>query len=110
MFRTVQPIRRRRIVFQKPGDTGKPHMVEILGAGQQFVVAGRHPCGRPYTWDKDPREIGPEGLTEVDDDQVVEFCRVVAKELLRRASGCWRTTAAAAAPAAPRAARSTRTS
>ena len=83
MFRSTQPIRRRRIVFAPTGPRGKPHMVEILGAGQQFVVAGRHPCGRPYTWDRDPREIGPEGLTEVDDEKVTAFCRVVAHELVR---------------------------
>lgn len=33
---------------------GTTHLVEVLGAGQQFVVGGVHPAtGMPYVWDAD---------------------------------------------------------
>jgi hypothetical protein len=59
------PLSKRRLVFES-GDA-----IEILGAGQQFVVDGIHPkTGRPYTWDRDPTALD---LSEITEAQVEAF-------------------------------------
>jgi hypothetical protein len=47
LFRTDTPSRKRRIAFTLPENRGS-HAVELLGAGQQLVIAGRHPSGTLY--------------------------------------------------------------
>jgi P4 family phage/plasmid primase-like protien len=48
MFRTEEPFTRMRLWFNFQG---KQHLVEILGEGQQYVVAGVHPATLlPYKW------------------------------------------------------------
>lgn len=43
------------------GDT--KHLIEILGARQQFVVQGVHPkTGKPYSWDESIEDLGLSGL------------------------------------------------
>lgn len=42
---------------------GKRHLVEVLGAGQQFVVGGVHPAtGKQYAWDRDITAAGEIGV------------------------------------------------
>ena len=46
---TTEPVRRARSVVVEIA--GERHMVELLGQGQQAVIAGIHPkTGRPYFW------------------------------------------------------------
>jgi len=48
-YRTDIPFRRLRLWIDVPGTEG--HLVEILGAGQQYVVHGTHPATQlPYKW------------------------------------------------------------
>lgn len=48
MYRTDEPFSRMRLWVT---DRGVEHLVEILGTGQQYVVAGIHPTTmQPYTW------------------------------------------------------------
>ena len=48
IFRTNQPFKKRKVEFTAPN--GMAHKIEILGDGQQVVVAGIHPdTTRPYT-------------------------------------------------------------
>lgn len=49
------------------------HLVEVLAAGQQYVVAGRHPSGSEYRWERflpaaDLPEMRPEQLTSILDE------------------------------------------
>ncbi|CCM78035.1 hypothetical protein BN77_1009 [Rhizobium mesoamericanum STM3625] len=59
------PVRKHRIGFT---DTeGTKHAVEILGLGQQYVVAGPHPKGGSYRWrdEKDLPAIGGKNLPTI---------------------------------------------
>lgn len=60
------------LIYPDGKGAGKPsHLVEILGAGRQFLIAGTHPSGSAYTWDRElPR---PETLTPVTKEQVDGF-------------------------------------
>jgi len=62
----------------------KPHKVEILGAGQQFVAYGVHPdTGREYTWNGagDPTTVTFDSLPYVDPAELHAFISA-AEEIL----------------------------
>jgi hypothetical protein len=69
----TEPIKRSRSTVVEAD--GERHMVELLGAGQQAVIAGTHPkTGYPYTWpaggleDTEPARLPrltPGGLAEI---------------------------------------------
>lgn len=54
---------------------GVDHAVEVLGLGQQYVVAGVHPSGVEYTWREGSDLIGTgaNGLTKITADHVRTF-------------------------------------
>lgn len=56
---------------------GKRHLVEWLGAKQQYLIFGTHPSGSPYTWVK-PIE---NPLTFVTNEQVGDFFASLAEDL-----------------------------
>jgi hypothetical protein len=62
MYRTAEPFPRRRLWMQR----GEQHyLVEILGAGQQYLISGTHPTTlRPYEWNVG----GPGRGVSADDD------------------------------------------
>jgi putative DNA primase/helicase len=67
-------------LFIMPGDVPdepgyKPHAVEILGDGEQFVAFGTHPgTGRPYHWlDDSLLDLMVEDLTEVTEERARGF-------------------------------------
>lgn len=67
-YRTYAPFARMAaIVAYKNGK----HLVEVLGAGRQYVVYGTHPSGVPYTWDRTVERT--EDLVSVDRDTVNRF-------------------------------------
>jgi len=47
-----RPITKRKLRFYLPGQepVGKPHEIEILGKGQQWLIEGKHPSGVDYDW------------------------------------------------------------
>jgi hypothetical protein len=47
--------------------------VEILGAGQQYLIEGKHPKGGTYVWDKSPTEHGCENIPRISPAKLVEF-------------------------------------
>ena len=53
LYRTVEPFGRMRLWIRT--QTGE-HLVEVLGEGQQAVMVGTHPSGRPYDWQGDPAD------------------------------------------------------
>jgi hypothetical protein len=72
-YRTTEPFGRIRLWFKTP-DSGRVHLVELLGDGQQYLVGGVHPgTRRPYDWDLDPSVIGADGLSEIDHARAEAF-------------------------------------
>ncbi len=47
LFRVSGSVWKKRVVFRLPGDD-REHAVDLLGIGQQLVIAGRHPGGESY--------------------------------------------------------------
>jgi hypothetical protein len=76
--------------FRLPGDRpeDKPHRIEILGNGQQFVAYAVHPdTGRPYEWfDGGPLEVAQEDLTPITEEQARAYLRE-AERLILEAGG-----------------------
>jgi hypothetical protein len=62
-----------RFSGDEPG--AKPHKVEILAGGQQFVAYGIHPdTQKPYTWpDEDLLSVHSDELTEIDASRAHAF-------------------------------------
>lgn len=55
MFRTGAPFPKMQMRFRMDG---VEHLVELLGAGQQYVVGGIHPAtNEPYSLDTDPADL-----------------------------------------------------
>lgn len=70
-YRTGIPFGRMRLWFRR-GD--KHYLVEVLGQGTQYLVAGVHPTtGRPYQWSTDPATLGVAGLTEITREAADQF-------------------------------------
>lgn len=85
MYRCDEQIGRMRIRFID--GKGVEQLIELLGDGQQYVVAGVHPVTRePYTLDTDISAGGPEALTKVSVAQVEAFFMDVAEII--EMSGC----------------------
>lgn len=64
--------RPKQVIHTEHGD------IEILGKGQQLVVAGTHPSGSRYQWT--PELPTPENITVVSPDQVDELIQRLADE------------------------------
>lgn len=80
----AEPIRKHRVEFTLPGTGETKHAVEILGDGQQYVVAGVHPgTGNPYAWtgDMTPADIKAAGLTPITLDKVERYLDEVARAI-----------------------------
>lgn len=59
MYRTAEPFGRMRLWVGE-------HLVEILGAGQQYLICGTHPTTlRPYDWSHDLTRVPPRNLAEI---------------------------------------------
>lgn len=62
IYRTDEPFRRMRLWIKEPN--GTKQLIEVLGEGQQFVVAGIHPVtGKPYEW--------PTGMLDAEDCEFI---------------------------------------
>ena len=91
LYRTDEPFAKiASRGFRLPSDLpeGKPHQIEILGDGQQFVAYGLHPgTGRPYEWpDDSPLDIAADDLTPITVEQVRAYIEA-AEALLIGAGG-----------------------
>ena len=76
-----EPIRKMRLAFKD--DAGVEHAVEMLGLGQQYVIAGRHPKGAMYEWREgsDLAAWGVKGLTKVSAEAARTFFNEVYNEI-----------------------------
>ena len=82
----AEAIRKTRLVFTLPSTGETEHAIEVLGAGQQFVVAGVHPgTGKPYEWTdgRSPTDMGAGALTPVTPDQIEAYLDQAAVEITR---------------------------
>jgi hypothetical protein len=87
-YRTAQPFRKMRSVAVRMradavGD--KPHLVEVLGVGQQCAVYGIHPdTGKPFEWNGagDPLEVALDQLEPVAEAELTNFLARVSTLLL----------------------------
>jgi hypothetical protein len=89
IYRTTEP--RAKMVTGKYAlpNTVKPSRVEVLGAGQQFLVFAIHPdTGKPYTWiaDESPLNTPFSAVPLVDWEQMKLFL-ALADEILAKAAG-----------------------
>lgn len=77
VYRTGRPFGRMRLWLT---DTlsGEQHLVELLGDGQQYVVAGTHPSGSVYSWDRPLHDLRPQDLAEITPGAVEQFFSAVA--------------------------------
>lgn len=83
MYRAAEPFGRMRLWIDD-----RRHLVEILGAGQQFVIGGIHPAtGQPYSWDRAPDTIDPAELTLIDKATANNFIEELTKRLKDRGIG-----------------------
>lgn len=75
MYRASAPFTKKSTrPYSLLGDAhdAKPHRVEILAKGQQFVASGVHPVtGKPYTWNGagDPLAVAAEDLISISETQ-----------------------------------------
>lgn len=79
-----EAIRKMRLVFRD--DEGTEHAVEVLGAGQQYVISGTHPSGVEYQW-REGAELsawGARGLTQISAAEVSHFMDVLSAEVQGR--------------------------
>lgn len=73
------PIRKNRIEFKSSPEQKKPHAVEVLALGQQYVIHGMHPTGVAFEWEDrngqngDLTAYGVNGLTAITAAKVAEF-------------------------------------
>lgn len=84
VYGTARPFTRMRLWIGEPA-TGEQHLVEILGDGQQYVVAGTHPSGSSYEWQGEGLHCtDPLDLELIDPEKVEQFFQAVieAVELL----------------------------
>ncbi|WP_207479544.1 AAA family ATPase [Arenibaculum pallidiluteum] len=73
-----EPVGLMRMWFRALDD--RDHLVEIRGAGQQYVIDGIHPAtGLPYTWDRRP--ASPDELTPVTKADLERFLAEAASVL-----------------------------
>ena len=75
LCRTAQPFAKIKVDLVAP--SGSTHKIEILGDGQQLVVAGIHPDTRkPYSWHGgEPWTVQWSELPEITEAEAQEFYR-----------------------------------
>lgn len=76
-------VRKMKITFT---DGVNDHAVEVLGAGQQYVISGTHPTGVLYNW-MEGRElvnVSVDGLTPHDATEFARFMDTLRQEIEAR--------------------------
>jgi AAA domain/Bifunctional DNA primase/polymerase, N-terminal len=80
-LRTTTPFGKISIVIRDAAGAEKGK-VEVLGAGQQFVVAGMHPSGVPYSWTDGTRAGGAELLAGTPPASLSELTPAIVEQSL----------------------------
>lgn len=76
-------VRKMQLIFNWKGEE---HKVEILGAGQQYVINGIHPSGVAYDWAPDAHlaDVSVDGLERVTEAQLRDFLEALSKEITEK--------------------------
>ncbi len=78
VYSTTTPFGRMRLWLTDAD--GVAHLIEVLGDGQQYVVAGTHPSGATYTWDKALDEVPVLQLRDINPELVEDFFQAVTDD------------------------------
>jgi P4 family phage/plasmid primase-like protien len=80
MYRLVgEPFGRIGMKLSKPR---KDYLVEVLGAGRQYLIYGTHPSGNPYSWGEcDLSTLMPEQLTPINREMIQQMFAELAEQL-----------------------------
>jgi P4 family phage/plasmid primase-like protien len=62
-------------------DGSAEYLIEVLGAGRQYVISGTHPLGARYEWTCDLEELRPEQLTRITRGDVLAFFATLESDL-----------------------------
>ena len=76
VYRAEQPFTRMRLWLADEA-SGEQHLVEVLGDGQQYVVAGAHPSGATYDWDRPLHDLRPDGLALITPAMVEQLFEAI---------------------------------
>ncbi|MER8845780.1 VapE domain-containing protein [Mesorhizobium australicum] len=93
-----EAVRKRRLVWTDK--RGFEHGLDVLGHGQQYVIAGRHPKGGAYQWrdGKSLVSVGADNLPSLTGEDVAAFNELLTEAIL--ADGGTIVSAAASAGSA----------
>ena len=80
-LRTAKPF--AKIVYRFRDTHGRKHKIEVLGEGQQVIVAGRHPdTKQPYSWHgTDLWNVPHDDLPATTEGELIELLDTVAELL-----------------------------
>ncbi len=76
MYRTEEPFARMAVILRIGEES---HLVEVLGAGRQYLIYGDHPGGSRYEWDT--ALFDPSALTSITSAAVERFFDAVEEEM-----------------------------
>lgn len=79
VYRTETPMKKR--VLEIMHQDGSSHAVELLGAGQQYLVYGTHPSGSSYHFPTTPLPKNPDDIPLITEQMVDHFFRALASFL-----------------------------
>lgn len=83
VYRTDEPFGR---MSAKITVGSNEHVVEVLGAGRQYVIYGAHPSGTTYGWETPLWDFAPEDLAEISPERVRAFFTHLSNLLENRAT------------------------
>lgn len=96
-------VRTRHVAYTLKGDAkgDKPHKLDVIGYGAQYLIAGDHANGRDrYEWHPDFPLAGlykDEVLERIENDDIVRFLDVL-KRLVEERGGEWLRASGGSAP------------
>jgi P4 family phage/plasmid primase-like protien len=86
VFRCDVPFSKLQLFVTHKDDT---HLIEILGAGRQYLVHGKHPAGVDYRWEGSPLwHLRPESLPLLDREKALTFLQELSAFLTSKGLTC----------------------
>ncbi|PXW57496.1 hypothetical protein BY998_11493 [Methylobacterium sp. B4] len=82
-------VRTRHLAYRLAGedDLDPIHKIDVIGIGNQYVIAGTHPSGAPYKWASGydlADMVAADELERVDDAAIARFLEAFEEELTAR--------------------------
>jgi len=76
----AEPFARMAVVMTDK-TSKQSHLIEVLGDGRQYVIAGTHPSGSAYSWDRKLENIWADNLSQISKSDVEAFFARLTEEL-----------------------------